>query len=69
MAYLSVDKNGTENIHLEKPKRWGGEWCDDVEIEIESELGSYNSCICLPEGSIKKLLGRELTWDDEPVEI
>lgn len=69
MAYLSVDKNGTENIHLEKPRRWGGEWFDEVEIEIESEHGTYSSFICLPKGSIKKLIGRELTWDDEPVEI
>jgi len=25
--------------------------------------------VTLPQGSIKKLIGRELTWDDEPVEI
>lgn len=23
----------------------------------------------LPKGSTKKLIGRELTWDDEPVEL
>lgn len=23
----------------------------------------------LPKGSIKKLIGRELTWNDEPVEL
>lgn len=23
----------------------------------------------LPKGSIKKLIGRELTWDDEPVKM
>ena len=23
----------------------------------------------LPKGSIKKLIGRELSWDDEPVEL
>ena len=23
----------------------------------------------LPKGSIKKLIGRELTWEDEPVEL
>lgn len=69
MAYLSVNKGGLENIHFEKPYRWGGEWIDDVEIEIESEHGTYDSGIFLPKGSIKKLIGRELTWDDEPVEI
>lgn len=25
--------------------------------------------VCLPKGSIKKLIGRDLTWDDDPVEI
>lgn len=23
----------------------------------------------LPKGNIKKLIGRELTWDDDPVEL
>jgi hypothetical protein len=25
--------------------------------------------VTLPQGSIEKLIGRELTWEDEPVEI
>lgn len=25
--------------------------------------------IRLPKGSIRKLIGRELTWEDEPVEL
>ena len=30
----------------------------------------FDSCaIGLPKGSIKKLIGRELTWEDEPVEL
>ena len=29
----------------------------------------YYGCINLPKGSIKKLIDRELTWDDEPVEL
>ena len=35
------------------------EWIDD----------KYCSCINLPKGSIKKLIGKELTWGDEPVEL
>lgn len=69
MAYLAVDKRGYEIIFLEKPERNGDLWFDDVEIEIEHEYGSYSSDIYLPKGSIKKLIGRELAWDDEPVEI
>lgn len=26
-------------------------------------------CLELPKGSIKKLIGRELSWNDEPVEL
>ena len=36
-------------------------WC------IESDF--YSGAIQLPKGTIKKLLGRELTWEDEPVEL
>lgn len=30
--------------------------------------GRFN-CIELPVGSIEKLIGRELTWEDKPVEL
>ena len=29
----------------------------------------YCSYLNLPKGSIKRLIGRELTWSDEPVEL
>ena len=28
-----------------------------------------SNAVELPKGSIKKLIGRELTWNDEPVEL
>lgn len=57
MAWLAVDKHGTECIFGFKPSR--------------SQFGTWRigPHIILPEGSIKKLIGRELTWEDEPVEI
>lgn len=64
MAWLAVNKDGTEWIMPEKPFRgWGGYWeyleeVYNVPIEIE-----------LPKGTVYKLLGKELTWDDEPVEL
>ena len=63
MAYLAVDKNGAECIATCPPVRMRklGEW------GIAYELG--NNFAELPPGSIKKLIGRELTWDDEPVKI
>lgn len=45
---------------------------DDHWIEIPNKddmgrFGAYPQWAYLPKGSIKKLIGRELTWEDEPV--
>lgn len=69
MAWLAVDKNGGELIFRFEPERkldtdymarsyWG--WYD---------LGIDDWGLELPKGSIKKLIGRELTWDDDPVKL
>lgn len=61
MAWLAVNKDGTEvitdNINNTHRNMFGGYWycCSQI--------------IVLPKGTIKKLIGRELTWNDEPVEI
>lgn len=112
MAWLCVNKDGTENICPNKPDRWGdymvedhffdhlyinrGEeppkryrpkrapmdpdrggcgikdpdrlsYWTDFDYDPEENLIEYN--IPLPAGSIEKLIGRTLTWEDEPVEI
>ena len=61
MAFVAVDKNGTEWIFDWEPARaeragWWAEMFNTSKIQ-------------LPEGSIAKLIGRELTWSDEPVEL
>lgn len=43
-----------------KPHKVDDSWRDNN--------GCYK-CLELPKGSIKKLIGKELTWDDEPVEL
>ncbi len=65
MAWVCKDKDGTEMIFSVKPHRdnytpfWVyGYYVDRDCVSIE-----------LPSGSIAKLIGRELTWEDEPVEI
>ena len=61
MAWLAVNKDGTEWIMPGKPVRgWCGHWEYSEKVSIEIEL---------PKGSVYKLLGKELTWDDEPVEL
>ena len=59
MAYVGVDKNDSEWIFEYKPDR-------DARIPIWLNGRDYME---LPKGSIAKLIGRELTWDDEPVEL
>lgn len=69
MAWLAVNKNGVETISPEKPERDFNEWSYYAEICVESEYGTECYTIDLPRGTIIKLIGRELTWNDEPVEI
>ena len=58
MAWVAVDENGDEFIYESEPYRLQNYWymCDTYFVE-------------LPKGSVEKLLGRELTWNDEPVEL
>ena len=63
MAWVAVDKDGTEVICNPEPYR------DTVDFMWCIESGFYSGAIGLPKGSIKKLIGRELTWEDEPVEL
>ena len=70
MAWLAVNKDGTEWIMPGKPVRgWCGHWEYSEKVYVESEQGYVSIEIELPKGSVYKLLGKELTWDDEPVEL
>lgn len=57
MAWLAVDRNGCETIFSYRPCKCSDVWSDALDyVEI-------------PNGSIRKLIGKDLTWDDEPVEL
>lgn len=74
MAWVAVDKDGKEIISPVKPERncqdmyW---MClDSVSYEVFTEEPQYEDFgVVLPKGSIKKLIGRELSWEDNPVEL
>lgn len=60
--WLAVDKNGDEiatdsgcSLHRSKHGLYWSSYDDAL--------------IYLPKGTIKKLTGRELTWEDEPVRL
>ena len=85
MAYVAVSEsyNGTvyEEIFQNKPvkqKSFGGYyrrnyvyWHDKTEYDRQRgySTDANDGSIRLPIGSIKKLIGRELTPNDEPVKI
>ena len=58
MAWVSVDKCGQENIFFDKPER-----------KMNCFGGPFDISIKIPKGTIKKLIGRDLTWNDKPVEL
>lgn len=60
MAFVACDENKAEWIYDEHPQRRKLEF-------YPSEVG--NNCVELPSGTIKKLIGYDLSWYDEPVEL
>ena len=58
MVWVAVDKDGTERISPEFPERYAVCWS-----------GWDFTIIDIPKGSIWRLLGRELSWKDDPVEL
>lgn len=63
MAYLAVDKDGKETVFQQKPY-----WNTEFEMWFR-ESRSENERVVLPNGSIKKLIGRTLKWRDQPVKL
>ena len=61
MVYFFVDKDGTEGCSNELPNRHFSEWLGWKDL--------YECTITtLPKGTIEKVIGKKLTWEDEPYE-
>lgn len=63
MAWLACDEDGSEYIYNIKPIR------GNVSFLPSIYEGKLDDIFKLPKGSIKKLIGRELKWEDSPVEL
>lgn len=71
MVYLSVTEKGKEILHPTRPTRktrYGNN------IQCDNYWYDYYSGVCydgivLPKGTIKHLIGRELTFEDKPVSL
>lgn len=72
MAYLAVQSWGDEMMFHNCPTRKENKyWQDD---EVYDEIRRLTTCaedysIVLPKGTIKKLIGRDMTWEDKPVDL
>lgn len=66
VCWLAVDKNGDEYIYEKKPLRSA---CGYWKIQPHEYEDRLSDTIELPKGSIKKLIGRGLSWEDSPVEL
>lgn len=68
MVYLSVTERGKEILHSSRPtrktRRGNNIYCDNYWYNY---YGSPYDGIVLPKGTIKHLIGRELTFEDRPV--
>lgn len=58
MPYLVISHTGAEIIFRNKPK-----------LKYNEFLSYSGEAIKLPDGSIKKLTGKELKFGDEPLEL
>lgn len=73
MAYLAVNCDGSERMFKDKPRRvHSTEWYDfdythDRKIHSKESVFRYNEGIELPNGTIERLIGHSLSWDDECV--
>ena len=57
MAWLAVDYDGAEWIYRTQPFRG------------ETRFKTNSECVKLPKGSIKKLIGRGLSWNNKSVKF
>jgi len=63
MSYLAVDKDNEEWIYDNKPLR------DNEYLRFQPQNEFDDNFIHLKKGSIEKLIGKKITWQDEPVEL
>lgn len=64
MAWVVKNKDGSETIYEVKPYKYNDEW-----VSRKDSWERPYQHFGIPQGSIKKLIGRELTSEDEPVEL
>lgn len=71
IAFLAVNKNGDEVILDNAPARQGEIWTDEKSAHDDEyfSVEDHNSAIVLPKGTIRRLIGRDLKWEDDPISL
>lgn len=70
MAWLAVNKDGTEKIFKHYPYRENNEWVDDSGHTSENWYSfEPDTGTTLPFNSILALTGQKITFEDEPIKI
>lgn len=66
-----IYKNGDEIILDNTPARQGEIWTDERSTHDEEyfSIEDHNSAIVLPKGTIRRLTGRDLKWEDDPISL
>ena len=65
MVYLAVNKDGSEVVSNTRIRRFKDYWVDEF---FKQEFDTID-VVFLPKGSIEKLIGRKLTWENDYVEL
>lgn len=68
MAWIAVNKDGEERIFHYKPTRQNDVWRDELTYnEPRTRYAIPNDySILLPKGTIELIIGKKMTWADEP---
>lgn len=71
IIFLAVNKNGDEVILDNAPARQGEIWTDERSAHDNEyfSVEDHNSAIVLPKGTIRRLTGRDLKWEDDPISL
>ena len=69
MAWIAISPKGVERIFRNKPTFDWFEWLDNEEFYAECQSFKTSTEIDLPSGTIEKILGRPLSFEESPIEI
>lgn len=68
MVFVAVNKDGTEVVGSLLERAKGKGFWEEV-IIFSDDTVSLETPPALPQGTIKRLIGRDLSWEDGPIQL